>query len=631
MTLKKSASWCLSGKKEKVMANFYRDNEDIQFLFSHIDVGKLAEVCEEDFQFASEFDYAPANADEAIQNYSLVLDSLGQLAADFIAPRAEDVDRQGNILNEDGSVTRPKGIEESLEKLSQAEVMGFTLPHRFGGLNFPNLIYSMAIEIVSRADAALMNIFGLQGIAETINAFASEEIKLKYLPDFAAGKVTSAMVLTEPDAGSDLQSVKLRAFQDDNGNWFLHGVKRFITNGCGDVLLVLARSEPDRNGGLGLSLFVCDKGPTVHIRRLEDKLGIHGSPTCEIFFDNTPCEIIGERKRGLAPYVASLMNGARIGIAAQSVGIAEAAYRVARDYAASRRQFGVAIEKLPAVRDMLIDMKTAIETSRALLYETSRVVDMEVGYAKRLEMDSRLRGNDKKKSGNDNIDKEQAKQLKADARKYKRIAGMLTPMSKYYCSEMCNKVAYDALQVLGGSGYMQDYACERHARDARITTIYEGTSQLQIVAAVRGVCGGTVENVINELAQQQFEPELKDLLEKLSKGTEQLMSAIEFVKETGNEYMDLYGRALVDIAIDLINGYLLCGQGSTKLDMEICVADDSSNNGEKIPMKKRKAMIARRYITKSAPKITALTELIRTGDKSTFTDYEAMVGPVPRE
>ena len=603
------------------MANFYKDNDDLQFLLRHIDLGKLAEIREENFKFPEEFDYAPDSADEAIQNYDMVLDTLGQLAADFIAPRAEEVDRQGNTLNEDGSVTRPKGIQKSLEKLGQAEVMGFTLPHRFGGLNFPNVVYSMAIEIISRADAALMNIFGLQGIAETINAFASEEIKENYLHGFSAGKVTGAMVLTEPDAGSDLQSVKLRAFQDDNGNWFLHGVKRFITNGCGDVLLVLARSEPDRSGGLGLSLYVCDKGPTVHIRRLEDKLGIHGSPTCEIFFDNTPCQLIGERQRGLVTYVMSLMNGARIGIAAQSVGIAEAAFRVARDYAATRYQFSVPIEKLPAVRDMLIDMKIAIEAGRALLYEASRVVDMEIGYAKRLERDSRLRGNDNK-------DKAEAKQLKNASRKYRRYAAMLTPMSKYYCSEMCNVVAYDSIQVLGGSGYMRDYPCERHARDARITTIYEGTSQLQIVAAVRGVCSGRAENLINELAQQQFNPELDDLLERLAEGTEQLKRSIAFVKENGNEYMDLYGRALVDIAIDLINGYLFCGQASSKVDMKVGAAEDSScDKGQTISMTRRKAMIARRYVSKNAPKIAALADLICSGDKSTFSDYEAMVGP----
>lgn len=593
-----------------IMGNFYRDNDDIQFLFRHMDLRELAVIYEEDFKFSSEFDYAPANADEAVQNYEMVLDSLGQLSDDFIAVRAEEVDRQGNTLNEDGSVTYARGISESLEKLTQAEVMGFTLPHRFGGLNFPNLVYSMAIEIVSRADASLMNIFGLQGIAETINAFASEEIKDKYLYDFAAGKVTGAMVLTEPDAGSDLQAIKLRAFHDDAGNWFLHGVKRFITNGCGEVLLVLARSEPDRAGGLGLSLFACDRGPTVHIRRLEDKLGIHGSPTCEIFFDNAPCQIIGERQRGLITYVMALMNGARISIAAQSVGIAEATFRVARDYAASRKQFGAAIEKLPAVRDMLIDMKVAIEAGRAFLYETSRVVDMEIGCKKRLEA---------------GVDKDQGKQLKSELRKYKRYAAMLTPMSKYYCSEMSNRVAYDSIQVLGGSGYMRDYACERHWRDARITTIYEGTSQLQIVAAVRGVCSGSAKKYITELAGQGYAAEVKDLLDKLAEWTEQLKKSVVFVKEQSNEYMDLYGRALVDIATALITGYLLCGQASTEVDMEVSTAADGQTGNGAAAMKGRKAMIARRYIGRNGPKIAALAELICAGDKSTFTDYSELV------
>lgn len=603
------------------MANFYKDNDDIQFLFRHINLNKLAELAEEEFKFANEFDCAPVDANEAIKNYDMVLDSLGQLSGDFIAPRAEDVDRQGNTLNEDGTVTYAKGISESLEKLAKADVMGFTLPHRFGGLNFPNLIYSMAIEIVSRADAALMNIFGLQGIAETINAFASEEIKQQYLPDFAAGRVTGAMVLTEPDAGSDLQAVKVsghdtaeekpaRVYQDAQGNWFIRGVKRFITNGCGEILLVLARSEPEISDGRGLSLYLVERGPWVKVRRLEEKLGIHGSPTCELFFNDAPAKLIGERQRGLITYVMSLMNGARIGIAAQSLGIAEAAFRVARDYAATRKQFGVVIEKLPAVRDMLIDMKIAIESGRTLLYETSRVVDMEIAYTKIQETKPPE-------------DKEQAKKLKEDMRKYKRYAGMLTPMSKYYCSEMSNKVAYDSIQVLGGSGYMRDYACERYARDARITTIYEGTSQLQVVAAVRGVCSGTAERFIAELAAKDYDPQLKDLLEKLSAGTEQLKDAIAFVKGNGNEYMDLYGKALVDIAIDLINGYLFCGQASTKVDM--------LRMGDSLSMKKHKMEIARRYITKNAPEITALAELIKMGDKSTFTEYEAITGPVPTE
>ena len=613
------------------MANFYTDNDDMKFLFRHINLKELAALQEEDFKFAKEFDHAPATADEAVQNYKMVLTSLGRLSAEFIAPRAEDVDRQGNTLNDDGTVTYAKGIAESLDQLAKAQVMGFTLPHRFGGLNFPNIIYSMAIEMVSRADASLMNIFGLQGIAETINAFASEEIKQKYLPGFAAGKVTGAMVLTEPDAGSDLQSVKVSGhdteterpatvYQDAGGNWFVRGVKRFITNGCGEILLVLARSEPEIADGRGLSLYLVERGPWVKVRRLEDKLGIHGSPTCELFFKDAPAHLIGERQRGLITYVMSLMNGARTGIAAQSLGIAQAAFNVARDYAASRKQFGVRIEKLPAVRDMLINMQIALEAGRALLYETSKTVDLAFGLIKKSE-------------NNPPEDEEQAKVLKNDLRKYKRFASMLTPMSKYFCSEMSNTVAYDAIQVLGGSGYMRDYACERHARDARITTIYEGTSQLQVVAAVRGVCSGTAEKILNELAAFPYEQNSGGLLEILSAGKNQLLKAIKFVKQNGIDYMDLYGKALVDIAIDLIIGLLFCQQASTKVDMNLTPSADAGKPDDQslIPVRMHKEKIARRFITKNAPKINALTELICTGDKSTLSDYNNLVPPVKDE
>ena len=596
------------------MGNFYKDNDDIRFLFKHLDLEKVADLQEEGFKHGDQFDTAPADAKEAIANYGMVLDSIGQLSADFIAPRGEAVDQQGNTLNEDGTVSYADGIADALNALAKADVMGFTLPHKYGGLNFPNTVYSMAIEIVSRADASLMNIFGLQGIAETINFFADEDIKKHYLPDFAAGKVTGAMVLTEPDAGSDLQACKLRAFQDDDGNWFLHGVKRFITNGCGEVLLVLARSE-ERIGGLGLSLFVCDRGPTVTVRRLEDKLGIHGSPTCELFFDNTPCQIIGERQRGLVTYVMSLMNGARIGIAGQSMGIAEATYRIARDYAASREQFGVPIEKLPAVRDMVIDMKMAIEAGRALLYETSWVVDHEIGL-------NRIIENSK--------DKDAAKAAKKELKFIKRLAGMLTPMSKYYCSEMSNTVSYDSIQVLGGSGYMRDYACERHARDARITTIYEGTSQLQVVAAVRGVCGGTGEKYLVKLAEKQYADGVKDLTVLLAEGTETLFECAKFAKGQGVDYMDLYGRQIVDIAIALIIGYYFCDQASTRVDMDVAVAGNGDAEAPKtVSMRKRKETIARRYITRNAALIKSLAQEVLSGDRTTFKEYEALIGPVP--
>jgi hypothetical protein len=597
------------------MANFYTDNDDIKFILEHINLGEVAKFTEENFRFADEFDYAPKDGKEAAENYKMVLEAVGQLSGDFIEPRSEDVDREGAVLNEDGTVSYAEGTSEALEKLAKADVMGFTLPHRFGGLNFPNLIYSSAIEMVSRADASLMNIFGLQGIAETIEAFASEEIKQQYLHEFSAGRVTGAMVLTEPDAGSDLQAVKVKAFQDEDGQWYVHGVKRFITNGCGDVLLVLARSE-DRTGGLGLSLFVCEKGPSVKIRRIEDKLGIHGSPTCEIFFDNTPCQLIGERQRGLVTYVMSLMNGARIGVAGQGLGVAQAAYQVARDYAASRQQFGVAIEKLPAVGDMVIDMKIDIEAGRALLYETSRIVDLQIAYLKMQE--------------NPPENKEEKKEVKKLSKKYKRYAGMLTPMAKYYCSEMANRVTYDAIQVLGGSGYMRDYPVERYARDARIINIYEGTTQLQVVAAVRGVCNGTAVRYLKELSELEYEDDVKDLLDKLAEKTAKLDEVAKFVKGKGNEYMDLYGRDIVDIAMALINGYLFCGQASTKVDMQVSIASENGE-AEQMSAKQRKKIVARRYIEKNLPVIDALVEKIQSGNVSTFENYAQLSGAVPQD
>ena len=606
------------------MANFYSDNDDVMFLFRYYDQRRLAEIMEGDFSASRQYDWAPGDADDAVDNYDRLLEIIGQVSGDFIEPRAEDIDLNGNTLNDDGTVTYAPGMSDNLKRLGQAQMMGFTLPHRFGGLNGPTLIYTISNEIVSRADAALMNIYGLQGIAETINAFASEDIKQQYLPGFAEGQLTGAMVLTEPDAGSDLQAVKLRAYQDDQGQWRLHGVKRFITNGCGEVLLVLARSEPDRTGGLGLSLFVCDRGPTVKVRRLENKLGIHGSPTCELFFDNTPCQLIGERQRGLVTYTMSLMNGARVGIAAQSLGIAEAAFRVARDYAASRRQMGKAIEEFPAVRDMLMDMKLDIEVARTLTYETCWIVDHENGLLRQL---------DEGKA----TDKAQLRELKQQEKKFKRLAGMMTPMSKYYASEMSNRVGYDAMQVLGGSGYMKDYAVERHVRDARITTIYEGTSQLQVVAAVRGVCNGTAEKYLLAHEEFPYPADVTDLVGVLVKGRERLLEAIVFVKEQpGMDYMDLYGRKLVDAAIMLIVGHLLLQQSVAEPKWDDAFtgkgaqADNEPQGEDRYrTMRRRKRVVAQRYISANEVKGIMLCDDIQRGDHSTMKDYDTVVGPVP--
>jgi len=543
------------------MANFYGDNDDIRFSFKTLDLATVATLQELGFREKDEYDYAPKDAEDAVDSYDRVLDVVGEIAGDFIAPRSEDIDREGNVL-ENGKVRYATGIRESLDMLAKADLMGFTLPRKYGGLNFPNIIYTMAIEIVSRADASIMNIFGLQGIAETINMFASDELKAKYLPRFAAGEITGAMALTEPDAGSDLQNVKLKATEADDGSWRLNGVKRFITNGCGDVLLVLARSEPDREGGMGLSFFLCEGGPKVKVRRLEDKLGIHGSPTCELQFNDAPAWIVGERRRGLV-YGMALMNGARIGIAAQALGIAQAAFNEARAYAYSRQQFGKPIEQIPAVADMLTDMRVLIEAARALTYDASCAVDTEVGLYRKDETGIYLPGDD-------------PKAVKKELRSYKRLAAMLTPMCKYYATEIANKVASDAIQVLGGSGYMRDYPVERYFRDARITNIYEGTSQLQVVAIIGGILSGVAEKYFAQLAEK-VAPGYQPLGNKLASARELLAKATETAKNAHSE---------------------------------------------------RKAVIADRFITHAIPRITMNFEQVMSGEKSTLEHFDAIVGPV---
>jgi len=579
-----------------MMANFYTDNEDIQFLFDHMDVGRLAAIMEEDFRFAEEYDFAPENAEDAVDNYRRILTALGELCGDVIAPTAEDTDLVGNTLGEDGSVTRPAGIENAIRRLGQADLMGFTLPYRFGGINCPNLIYTMSNDILSRADAALMNIYGLQGIAETINAFADDQIKRQYLPRMARGEWTGAMVLTEPDAGSDLQAVKTRAYQDADGNWFVHGVKRFITNGCGDVLLVLSRSEPEISDGRGLSLLLVERGPRVKVRRLENKLGIHGSPTCEIFFENAPAKLIGERQRGLITYVMSLMNGARIGIAAQSLGIGEAAYRIARDYAHSRRQFSTAIENFPAVRELLVTSSVDLQAARVLTYHASFCVDLENGALRKLEF-------------GDVEDKAKKKALRQESRKYGRINKLLTPMAKYYASEMSMRVSNDAIAVLGGSGYMKDYACERHLRDSRITTIYEGTSQLQVLAAVAGVISGTAESLLQELLDRDWPEEIAPLVEQIRRGMDLLKEAVAFVKaQPGTSYRDLVARKLVDIGVYLIIAALFCDCATAS---------------------PRKLTVARYWLAWRLPEVRMLHEQICSGDEAVVRDFEILAGPVP--
>ncbi|MDO5579562.1 MAG: acyl-CoA dehydrogenase family protein [Planctomycetia bacterium] len=574
------------------MPNFFRDNNDIKFLLDYFDLKEIASLQERETPNGGA-DYLPRDIDDVIDNYRSILDITGSIAGETIEPHSEKVDQEGNTLNENQTVSLHPYVQANLDRLAQADLMGFTLPRKYGGLNCPILIYTMATEIIARADCSFMNMFGLQGIADTIYAFASDEIRDEYLPKFASGEVTGAMVLTEPDAGSDLQAVRLLADQDENGNWFLNGVKRFITNGCGEVLLVLARSEHSIADGRGLSLFICDRGPTVKVRHLESKLGIHGSPTCELVFNNTPCRLIGERQRGLITYVLALMNGARLGIAAQSLGVAEAAARLAREYAKTREQFGAPIVQLPPVAELCADMQIDIEAARALTYETARVCDLENNTNRLLERNA------------DALSDEEKKFMKQRSRTLKKLNAMLTPMSKYFCSEMSIKVATDAIQVLGGSGYMKDYAAERYLRDARITTIYEGTSQLQVVAAIRGLTSGVFQSYIEDFEKKEYSGELLALRDKLKDMRLELEQTVVFAKNEGSVYMDLSARKLVDAGIAILIGHYLLGQAAVN---------------------PRKTKVVKYYIEKNIPRIRMNCAVVQSANSQAVSDYAVFVG-----
>ena len=537
------------------MANFYKDNPDIQNVIDALDLTEIAALFEEDFKFAKEYPFAPKDAAEALENYKRALDLCGDIMGNSIAPTAEETDQVGNTLNADGTVTRSPGMNLAIKLFGQTGLMGTTIPYYLGGLNMPCMVLTALNDIVSRGDAGLMNIFGLQGIAETINHFADEDLKKQYIPKLVTGEMTGAMVLTEPDAGSDLQSVKTSAHQDANGNWFVNGVKRFITNGCGEVLLVLARTEPEFTDGRGLSCLLVENGPWVKVRRLENKLGIHGSPTCEMVFTEAPAKLIGLRKRGLITYVMSLMNGARMGIAAQGTGIGEAAYRAAREYAASRRQFGVTIDHFPAIRELLTTMSVELQASRLLTYYSAKNVDLEEGLTRKFEA---IKGSP------------EAMDVRKRLKKAAAFNKMLTPMAKYYGSEMSMRNAMSGISVLGGSGYMKDYPSERYLRDARITTIYEGTSQLQVVAAIAGVTGGLVHDVLDDILGAGWSaahPRMTQLLAELD-------AAVEFVKarEDAKAYHDLSARKLVDAGIALVVAALFV-KTSEKLDYKKAALD----------------------------------------------------------
>lgn len=479
------------------MANFFSDNKNLLFHLQNADMERIVNLKERNFLDAESYVEAPASYEEAMENYKLVLEIVGKIAADLIAPNAESVDAEGpKVVNNE--IHYASGTLQNHNALRDAGLYGMALPRKYNGLNFPYLPYVMAAEIISRADASFANIWGLQDCASTICEFGSEEQKEQFLPRIHAG-ATCSMDLTEPDAGSDLQSVRLKATFDEEANcWRLNGVKRFITNGDADIKLVLARSEEGTDDARGLSCFLYDrKSNAVKIRRIENKLGIKGSPTAEIVFDNAPAQLVGNRRFGLIKYVMSLMNGARLGVGAQSVGLAEAAYQEALSYAKQRKQFGNAIISFPQVYEMLALMRAKIDAIRTLLYETTRFVD----HYKALE----------------NIAKERSLTVeeKTELKENQKCADFYTPLLKLISSEYANQIAYDSIQVHGGSGYMKEYACERLYRDARILSIYEGTSQLQVVAAIRGVTNGFFLQKIENYLSKPISAELQDLREQM--------------------------------------------------------------------------------------------------------------------
>lgn len=583
--------------------NFYTDNDDLKFhMEKMVDWGSIIELKRE---LESSGDDDESVEDTTAMYLDLLDDPVGAVAAQRIAPRAAEVDREGCRF-EDGKVSLPEATRLNLKDLVEADLMGMTIPVEYGGLNLPTTVYMAATEIVSRADGSLMNFFGLQGISETVNLFADEELKAKYLPGLCSGELTSAMVLTEPDAGSDLAAVQTRAmYEEEHRHFHLTGTKRFITNGCGEVLLVLARSEdPSKyTGGRGLSLFLVERDETVQVRRIEEKLGIHGSPTCEVYFNNTPGILVGDRGRGLTRYINWLMNAARVSVAAQAIGIAEAAFAEATRYAQQREQFGQPIARFPAVREMLVRMRFRIEAARSLLYATTQAIDMEALLSKKMESMSK--------------DDPDFKDLRSERDRYDKMAEVLTPLCKYYAAEECIAVTNDAVQVHGGNGYMKDYPVERLYRDARITSIYEGTSQIQIDRALPRILSGVFEALVEEPAARDYAcPEINGLRDAVNEACRSLSAAIAYVNDqkvanpaTGKEekdsdYRNLTARMLANMAIDVYVSYLFLTQAQHS---------------------ERKRLIASKFVRDMAARVEMNRQYVMSGDRSALKCFDVIV------
>lgn len=531
------------------MANYYTDHPEIEFHLNHPLMKRVVDLKERNYVEKDQFEDAPVNYEDAIENYKRLLDITGDVAANIIEPNSEDVDLEGPHL-ENGRMIYASKTFENLDATRKAGLWGLSMPRRYGGLNLPNAIFSMASEIIAAADAGFQNIWSLQSCIDTLYEFGSEEQRQKYIPRICAGE-TMSMDLTEPDAGSDLQRVMLKATQDEDGTWRLNGVKRFITNGDSDIHLVLARSEEGTKDGRGLSMFIYDKRDGgVTVRHIEHKLGIHGSPTCELVYKNAKAELCGNTRLGLIKYVMALMNGARLGIAAQSVGVEQEAYNEGLAYAKERAQFGEKIINFPAVYDMLSRMKAKLDAGRSLLYCCARYVDI----YKALEDIAR--------------DTKLTPEERQEMKKYTRLADAFTPLAKGMNSEYANQNAYDAISIHGGSGFIMEYKCQRLFRDARIFSIYEGTTQLQVVAAIRYITNGTYLSIIKEMLEKEVSDDLKALKERVAKLVDLYEAAINKVKEANDQAVhDFLARRLYNMTGDIVMSLLILDDATKAPEM----------------------------------------------------------------
>lgn len=531
------------------MANYYTDHPEIEFHLNHPLMKRVVDLKERNYVEKDQFEDAPVNYEDAIENYKRLLDITGDVAANIIEPNSEDVDLEGPHL-ENGRMIYASKTFENLDATRKAGLWGLSMPRRYGGLNLPNAIFSMASEIIAAADAGFQNIWSLQSCIDTLYEFGSEEQRQKYIPRICAGE-TMSMDLTEPDAGSDLQRVMLKATQDEDGTWRLNGVKRFITNGDSDIHLVLARSEEGTKDGRGLSMFIYDKRDGgVTVRHIEHKLGIHGSPTCELVYKNAKAELCGNTRLGLIKYVMALMNGARLGIAAQSVGVEQEAYNEGLAYAKERAQFGEKIINFPAVYDMLSRMKAKLDAGRSLLYCCARYVDI----YKALEDIAR--------------DTKLTPEERQEMKKYNRLADAFTPLAKGMNSEYANQNAYDAISIHGGSGFIMEYKCQRLFRDARIFSIYEGTTQLQVVAAIRYITNGTYLSIIKEMLENEVSDDLKPLKERVAKLVDLYEAAINKVKEANDQAVhDFLARRLYNMTGDIVMSLLILDDATKAPEM----------------------------------------------------------------